>query len=76
MRERVGGDGPVRQEWRCIRCGKLLGVVEDGRLHIRFARGHEYIVGFPASCVCRSCKALNELSTAHPEKEQVGVDRR
>ncbi len=66
----------MKQEWRCIRCGKLLGVVEDGRLHIRFARGHDYMVGFPVSSVCRGCNALNELPTAHIEKEQVSVDRR
>jgi hypothetical protein len=50
------------QEWRCSRCGKLLGVVCEGRLHLRFARGHEYLVGFPATCVCRSCRTLNELA--------------
>jgi hypothetical protein len=48
------------QEWRCGRCGKLLGVVDDGRLHLRFARGHEYLVGFPATSVCRGCRTLNE----------------
>lgn len=50
----------MRQEWRC-QCGKLLGVLDDGRLHIRFARGYQYKVGFPASAVCRDCDALNEL---------------
>lgn len=34
-------------EWRCTRCDKLLGVCRDGRMHLRFARGHEYLVGFP-----------------------------
>lgn len=34
-------------EWRCTRCDKLLGVCRDGRMHLRFARGHEYFVGFP-----------------------------
>lgn len=66
----------VKQEWRCIRCGKLLGVVEADRLHIRFARGHEYIVGFPASSVCRSCKALNELTAAQPLQGRTGGERR
>ena len=51
----------MKREWRCTRCGKLLGVLEGARLHIRFARGHEYIVGFPATSVCRSCRTLNEL---------------
>jgi phage FluMu protein Com len=51
----------MEQEWRCTRCGKLLAVLRGDRLHIRFARGHEYLVGFPATSVCRSCRTLNEL---------------
>ena len=66
----------MKQEWRCIRCGKLLGVTEGGRLHIRFARGHEYIVGFPASSVCRNCKALNELNVGAAQQERAGAERR
>lgn len=50
----------MRQEWRC-KCGKLLGVLDGERLHIRFARGYQYMVGFPVSTVCRNCGALNEL---------------
>jgi len=58
----------VKQEWRCTRCGKLLGVLEGTRLHIRFARGHEYIVGFPATSVCRGCRTLNELAVQREER--------
>jgi phage FluMu protein Com len=54
----------MEREWRCTRCEKLLGVMEGDRLHIRLARGHEYLVGFPATGVCRSCRTLNELSTS------------
>lgn len=54
------------KEWRCTRCGKLLGLLRDGRLHLRFARGHEYLVGFPATSVCRGCRTLNELNEAKP----------
>ncbi|TWT40479.1 hypothetical protein RAS1_41900 [Phycisphaerae bacterium RAS1] len=49
------------REWRCSRCGKLLGMLEGQRLHISFARGHEYFVGFPVTTLCRACGALNEL---------------
>jgi len=59
------------REWRCTRCGKLLGILEDARLHIRFARGHEYIVGFPASSVCRSCGTLNELMVQRESNEKI-----
>lgn len=51
----------MEQEWRCISCRKLLAVVRGERLHIRFARGHEYLVGFPVTSVCRNCGTLNEL---------------
>ncbi len=50
------------REWRCTRCRKLLGLMEGDRLHIRFARGHEYLVGFPVTSICRSCRTLNELA--------------
>jgi len=50
----------MEQEWRCTRCGKLLAVLRGDRLHIRFARGHEYLVGLPVTCVCRNCRTLNE----------------
>ena len=53
----------MHKEWRCTGCRKLLGVLHDGRLHLRFARGHEYLVGFPATSVCRGCRKLNELTS-------------
>ncbi|MEM5472928.1 hypothetical protein WNZ14_14435 [Hoeflea sp. AS60] len=49
-------------EWRCTRCDKLLGVYRDGRMHLRFARGHEYFVGFPVQANCRGCGTLNQAS--------------
>ena len=49
-------------EWRCMRCDKLLGVCRDGRMHLRFARGHEYLVGFPVQATCRGCGTLNEAT--------------
>ena len=55
----------MREQWRCTRCGKLLGLFQGGRLHIRFAHGHEYLVGFPATSVCRGCRTLNEVPARH-----------
>lgn len=46
-------------DWRCTGCGKLLGVRRDSRMHLRFARGHEYFVGFPVVATCRGCDTLN-----------------
>ena len=51
----------MKSEWRCMRCGKLLGILKGTHLHICFARGHQYIVGVPATTVCRDCRTLNEL---------------
>ena len=50
-------------EWRCTRCEKLLGVCRDGRMHLRFARGHEYLVGFPVQATCRGCSTLNQAQS-------------
>ncbi len=58
----------MEKEWRCSNCGKKLGNLRDGRLHLKFARGHEYLVGFPATSVCRGCRTLNELRC--PSKDQ------
>ena len=52
----------LNPEWRCTRCDKLLGVCRDGRMHLRFARGHEYFVGFPVLATCRGCGTLNHAS--------------
>jgi hypothetical protein len=49
----------LNPEWRCTRCDKLLGVCREGRMHLRFGRGHEYFAGFPVQATCRSCGALN-----------------
>ena len=53
----------LNPEWRCTRCDKLLGVCRDGRMHLRFARGHEYFVGFPVQGTCRGCGTMNQASS-------------
>jgi hypothetical protein len=65
----AGKGDQMERDWRCTRCGKLLGLFEGDRLHIRFARGHEYLVGLPATSVCRSCRTLNEVSVARQDEE-------
>lgn len=49
-------------EWRCGRCGKLLGLISGARLHIASARGHDYMVSLPVSGTCRGCGTRSELS--------------
>jgi hypothetical protein len=50
--------------WRCTSCDKLLGVCREGRMHLRFARGQEYFVGFPIVATCRGCGTLNHVTAA------------
>ena len=49
-------------DWRCTRCDKMLGVSRNSCMHLRFARGHEYLVGFPVQAKCRGCGTLNQAS--------------
>lgn len=49
-------------DWRCTGCGKLLGIRRDGGMHLSFARGHEYLVGYPATAICRGCGTLNQAT--------------
>ena len=47
-------------------------------MHLRFARGHEYFVGFPVQATCRGCGTLNQATSpraltrasTHPLKSQ------
>lgn len=50
------------REWRCKKCGTLLGVGREARLHLRY-KEVQYIVDggdFVVTAVCRSCSAVNE----------------
>lgn len=64
----------MKKEWRCTGCGKLLAIIRGNRLHVRFARGHEYLVGFPVTGVCRNCRTLNELLGDNRETDPEGSD--
>ena len=48
-------------DWRCHNCRKLLGRLKNGVMHLRFERGHEYIVSLPAVATCRGCNSLNKF---------------
>jgi RNase P subunit RPR2 len=51
-------------EWRCTKCFKLLGICQNDRVHLRFAREHEYLVSLPVAATCRDCGTLNEIRGA------------
>lgn len=59
-----------RHEWRCDECGMLLGVLKQDRVHIRYkSLGVDLLVGFPVTCPCRRCHALNEIRSPLPSAE-------
>ncbi|WP_054008827.1 hypothetical protein [Cypionkella psychrotolerans] len=45
-------------DWRCLECGKLLGVRRGAKLHVR-VQGHDYTVSLPAEAICRGCGTHN-----------------
>lgn len=47
-------------DWRCSRCGALLGIHRDGLVHVSFARGHEYLFSYPATATCRRCGTMSQ----------------
>ena len=50
------------KEWRCIKCGLLLGILHGNRLHIRLPSLNVYYsVSLPTACSCRGCDTLNDL---------------
>lgn len=49
-------------DWRCTGCNKLLGQFRGDRLHVRIARGHEYLASLPAQAICRGCGTLSEAT--------------
>ena len=64
----IGGhqEGRLASSWRMSspppKNGQL-GVRRDGRMHIRFSAGHEYLTGFPVSATCRGCGTLNRVAS-------------
>lgn len=49
-------------EWRCRRCGTLLGIVSGDRLHLRYKDAQYIVCGTDPEviAVCRSCKSVDE----------------
>lgn len=54
------GNAGLSHEFRCSCCNKLLGIRVADRMHLRFARSHEYLTGYPVTATCRGCGTLNE----------------
>lgn len=47
------------REWRCRKCGGLLGVERDGRIHLKHKRA-QFVVTGVVLAVCPRCAELNE----------------
>jgi len=45
-------------EWRCLECGKLLGVRRGGKLQVR-VQGQDYLANLPVEATCRGCGQFN-----------------
>jgi phage FluMu protein Com len=51
-----------RNEWRCRRCGGLLGIVRAGGLHLK-CKHALFSAEDNVKVVCRHCDESNELTT-------------
>lgn len=51
---------PARRLWRCSRCRTLLGVVEDGSIHLKY-KAARYVVEGHVVAVCRRCSEANDI---------------
>ncbi len=51
-----------QHDWRCKRCFKLLGRIDQGRVRILVSRSHQQLVSTPATSVCRCRGTLNEVT--------------
>jgi RNase P subunit RPR2 len=67
-RTRYRGGDALDREWRCVKCGKLLGRWEGDRLRVRLGRRHEYLVSLPVAATCWVCGGQNEYPRGQPTK--------
>lgn len=55
----------TEEEWRCRKCGTLLGVRRGGRVHVKHKRAQLVVRGH-VMAVCPRCAELNETDTTPP----------
>jgi hypothetical protein len=51
------------RDWRCTRCGALLGVLRAGRIHLKY-KAAQYMVEGKVAAVCHRCGELCVTMTA------------
>lgn len=54
-------------EWRCRKCGGLLGVVRGGRIHLKHRRA-QFVVRGEVMAVCPRCSEMNETRSEIPHE--------
>ena len=59
----------AESEWRCRRCGALLGVERGGRLHLKYKTA-QFMVRGSVIAVCRRCSELNETESPRTRQEE------
>lgn len=58
----------MEAEWRCRKCGTLLGIERTGRVHIKHKRA-QFVVRGHVMAVCPRCAELNELDNGRAAEE-------
>ena len=53
------------QEWRCTKCGRLLGLHKNKAVHIKHKRAQLVVTG-SVMAVCPVCAELNETRSGRP----------
>ena len=61
-------ENPERS-WRCRRCGALLGVERDGKLHLKY-KAAQYLVEGSVTAVCHRCNELSVMATTQTMQDQ------
>ncbi len=61
-------ENPERN-WRCRKCGTLLGVERNGKLHLKY-KAAQYLVEGSVTAVCHRCSELTEMVTIRYWQDQ------
>lgn len=65
----------MEREWRCRKCGTLLGVERGTRLHLRYKQAQYVVDGgdYSVIAVCRNCATINERSGTRKPPQPVAA---
>ena len=52
------------REWRCKRCGRLLGVIKPEWLDLKYKEARFRVIGseYSAEAICPDCSCRNDIS--------------